>query len=118
MHRSTGALRARLEAVAPGLDTVVRIAETFDVTVDYLVLPDTLSRSAYQPPRVGRSLRRASSERAIWSIRTRSQQNLRHPQSQRTSVRHRPVPANPLTFQKDTDVGAARQLDSDLPWRQ
>ncbi|WP_372456885.1 helix-turn-helix domain-containing protein [Cellulomonas chengniuliangii] len=35
--------------VTPGLDTVVRIAETFDVTVDYLVIPDTPRRPLHAP---------------------------------------------------------------------
>lgn len=35
--------------VAPGLEAVVRIAETFDVAVDYLVVPDAPRRPLHAP---------------------------------------------------------------------
>lgn len=35
--------------VAPDLDAVVRIAEVFNVSVDYLVIPDATRRPLHQP---------------------------------------------------------------------
>jgi transcriptional regulator with XRE-family HTH domain len=36
--------------VAPSLEAVIRIAETFNVAVDYLVIPDALRRPLHSPP--------------------------------------------------------------------